>query len=280
MPPGGEPHNVFTVDLEEWFHVCGVGGVLRQENWDRLPSRVESTTLALLDLLDRSGVRATFFVVGWIAERYAGLIEKVRAAGHDIGSHGYSHRRAYDLGPNAFRSDLRASVAALAGAGVPFVTCFRAPEWSVNRRSLWALQLLAEERFTIDASMAPLKMVGDVAFPRTPHMRQTSAGPVLEVPPLVVDRFGQVMPLGWGWGLRMSSPRRVLRAMDAANRAGASTVLTVHPWELDPDPPKVTLPVRLHFAHYFRLNGFKDRLREVLNGTTFGRIGDVLGADT
>jgi hypothetical protein len=102
----------------------------------------------------------------------------------------------------------------------------------------------------------------------------------MEVPPLVVDRFGQVMPLGWGWGLRMSSPRRVLRAMDAANRAGASTVLTVHPWELDPDPPKVTLPVRLHFAHYFRLNGFKDRLREVLAGATFGRIGDVLGADT
>jgi polysaccharide deacetylase family protein (PEP-CTERM system associated) len=280
MPAGHEPHNVFTVDLEEWFHVCGVEGVLRQENWDRLPSRVESTTLAVLDLLDRADVRATFFVVGWIADRHPGLIERVREAGHTIGSHGYSHRRAYDLGPDAFRSDLRASVAALAGVGVPAVTCFRAPEWSVNTRSLWALEVLAEERFTIDASMAPLKMVGDVAFPRTPHMRQTSAGPLLEVPPLVADRFGQVMPLGWGWGLRMSSPRRVLRAMDAANRDGASTVLTVHPWELDPDPPKGRLPARLHFAHYFRLTGFRSRLREVLVGATFGRIGDVLGADT
>jgi polysaccharide deacetylase family protein (PEP-CTERM system associated) len=281
MPPRHASHNVFTVDLEDWFHVCGIGGPLRQENWHRLPSRIEPTTLSLLDLLDRTGVKAMFFAVGWIAERHPRLIEQVREAGHDIGSHGYSHQRAYDLGPEAFRSDLRASMAALAAAGVPQVTTFRAPEWSVNNRSLWALRVLAEEGFTIDASMAPLKMVGDTSFPRTPHMRHTAAGSLLEVPPLVGDRLGQVMPLGWGWGLRMSSPRRVLRALDAANRDGASAVLTVHPWELDPDPPRVKLPLGLHFAHYFRLSGFRDRLREVLQGSAFGSIGDVrAGADT
>ena len=278
MFAGRPPHNVFTVDLEEWFHICGAGGPLRQDNWHRLPSRVELTTLLLLDLLDHVGVRATFFVVGWIAERHPDLIDKVRVAGHDIGSHGYSHQRAYDLGPEAFRFDVRASVAALAASGVPPVTCFRAPEWSVNSRSLWALRVLAEEGFRIDASMAPLRMVGDVAFPREPHIRQTEAGALLEVPPLVADRFGQVMPMGWGWGLRMSSPKRVLETIEAANRRGVSAIITVHPWELDPDPPRMRLPLALHFAHYFRLRGFADRLRVVLAGTTFGPLGDVVAA--
>lgn len=270
--------NVFTVDLEEWFHVCGVGGELAPEHWDRLPARVEQTTRVLLDLLDALQVRATFFVVGWVGDRYPRLIEAVLEAGHEIGSHGYHHARAYDLGPDAFRHDLRASVRALAAAGAARVTMFRAPEWSINDRSLWALEILVEEGITVDASMAPVRLVGAVTYPRQPHLRQTPAGPITEVPPLVVDRFGQTMPLGWGWGLRMSSPRRVLRAIEAVNRAGGPAVLMIHPWELDPDPPRVRLPARLQFAHYFRLSGFRERLRDVLRAVPFGSIGDMAGA--
>ena len=269
------PRNAFTVDLEEWFHVCGVGGAMAREHWDRLPARAEPTTRILLDLLDRSRVRATFFVVGWVAERNPRLIEDVLAAGHEIGSHSHTHQRAYDLGEAAFRTDLRQSMRALSAAGVPAVRLFRAPEWSINDRSLWALDTLAEEGITVDASMAPLKMVGAVSYPRYPHIRQTRAGPITEVPPLVADRFRQVMPMGWGWGLRMSSPHRVLRTIDAVNRAGLPAVLTVHPWELDPNPPRVRLPAGLHFAHYFRLNGFRDRLRVILESAAFGRIGDM-----
>src|SRR3954469_17401685 len=106
MAPDAAPRNVLTVDLEEWFHICGVGGELRAERWPVLPSRVELTTQLVLDLLDRAGVRATFFVVGWIAERHPRLIESVQAAGHEIGSHGYEHGRAYDLGPERFAQDL------------------------------------------------------------------------------------------------------------------------------------------------------------------------------
>ena len=268
--------NLFTVDLEEWFHVCGAGGELAPERWDQLPSRVELTTQRLLDLLDRVQVPATFFVVGWVAERHPRLIEQVKRAGHTIGSHSYSHTRAYELGPERFRDDLRRSVRALADVGVPDVVCYRAPEWSINNRSLWALDELVQERFRIDASMAPLKMVGDTSFPRAPHHRATPNGVLLEVPPLVADRFGQVMPMGWGWGLRMSSPSRVLRTIDAANRKGLGAVLTVHPWEIDPEPPRVRLGPRLQFAHYFRLSGFVDRLREVLRHTAFGRIDELL----
>jgi polysaccharide deacetylase family protein (PEP-CTERM system associated) len=268
--------NLFTVDLEEWFHVCGAGGPLAPANWDQLPSRVELTTRLLLDLLDRAQVPATFFVVGWVAERHPRLIEDVRKAGHTIGSHSYSHTRAYELGPDRFRDDLRHSRRALADAGAREIICFRAPEWSINNRSLWALEILVQEGMQVDASMAPLKMVGDPAYPRTVHHRKTPSGTLLEVPPLVADRFGQVMPMGWGWGLRMSSPRRVLQTMARVNAAGAGAVLTVHPWELDPEPPRVKLTPRLHFAHYFRLRGLQNRLREVLESATFGRMEDLL----
>jgi len=266
--------NVFTVDLEEWFHVCGVPALAR-DHWDRLPSRVEPTTRIVLDLLDRHHVRATFFVVGWVAERHPQLVADVVAAGHEIGSHSHTHQRVYELERDAFRDDLRRSQRAIAACGASPVTMFRAPEWSINDRSLWALETLAEEGVTVDASMAPLKMVGAVGYPRYPHRRHTRAGPITEVPPLVADRFRQVMPMGWGWGLRMSSPRRVLRTIEHANRAGVPAVLTIHPWELDPDPPRVRLPAGLHFAHYFRLGGFRHRLRAVLAGAAFGRIGDM-----
>ena len=272
-----DPQNAFTVDLEEWFHVCGVEP-LRFERWTTLPSRVEPTTRWLLDALDRANVCATFFIVGWVAERFPELVEAVRDAGHEIGSHGHAHRRVYELDAEAFRRDLQASVRALKAAGAGDVSLFRAPEWSVNDRSLWALAVLVEEGFRLDASMAPLTMVGSLSSPRYPHVRRTAAGPIVEVPPLVADRFGRVMPLGWGWGLRMSSPRRVLDAIERVNRRGQPAVLTVHPWEIDPDPPRVRLPARLHFAHYFRIGGFADRLRTILSGGHFGPIGRIAPA--
>jgi polysaccharide deacetylase family protein (PEP-CTERM system associated) len=263
--------NVFTVDLEEWFHVCGAAA-LDRDQWDRLPSRVEVTTHRVLDLLDAANVTATFFVVGWIADRHPRLIDCVRQAGHQIGSHGHAHQRAYELGPDRFVQDLRASVAALNAAGIEEVRAYRAPEWSINARSLWALDALSDEGFSVDASMAPVRIVGDPACPRYPHMRATRAGRILEVPPLVADRFGQVIPMGWGWGLRMSSPRRVLRAIEAENRKGRPATLDIHPWEIDSDPPRVAMPLGLSFAHYFRLGGFVDRLRQVITGAEFGPL--------
>jgi polysaccharide deacetylase family protein (PEP-CTERM system associated) len=270
------PRNVFTVDLEEWFHVCASGlDALRPENWDRLPSRAALTTRLVLDLLEQANVHATFFVVGWVAERNPELVAAICRAGHEIGSHSHLHRRVYELDRESFRADVRSSVRALTAAGAGAVTMFRAPEWSINDRSLWALDVLAQEGIRVDASMAPVKLVGSPDYPRYPHVRNTDAGPITEVPPLVADRFRHVMPMGWGWGLRMSSPRRILRTIEAANRAGLPAVLTIHPWELDPQPPRVKLPARLQFAHYFRLSGFGRRLKEVLEHGSFGRIGDM-----
>jgi polysaccharide deacetylase family protein (PEP-CTERM system associated) len=268
--------NCLTVDLEEWFHICGVGGALAADQWDKLPSRVVANTRDLLALLDRSGARATFFVLGWVAERHPSLIAEIVQAGHEIGSHGHLHRRVYELTPESFGVDLDRSRAALAAAGVSSVRGFRAPEWSINDRSLWAMEVLADRQFRFDSSMAPLRIVGNPHYPQGPHTRSTAAGNLVEFPPLVDRRLGQNMPLGGGWGLRMTDPARVMKTIEACNRRGTPVALFVHPWEIDPDPPRVPLPWPRRFVHYFRLAGFKERLEDVLRRGTFAPMGEVL----
>jgi polysaccharide deacetylase family protein (PEP-CTERM system associated) len=264
------------VDVEEWFHVCGVKALSDPAVWSALPSRVVPTTDAVLKLLDRCGVRATCFVLGWIAERHPELVDRLRRAGHEIGSHGSRHQRLFELGPTRFLEDLGASRAALAAAGVPDVRSFRAPEWSLNDRAPWALDVLVEAGFTVDSSRAPMRVVGNPAYPQRPHVLHAATGSIVEVPPLVRQRLGQAIPYGGSWGLRMSKPRHTLAEIDRRNRAGEPVTLWIHPWELDPDPPRVCLPVGRRFTHYFRLNGLAGRLEEVLRGASFGTIGQML----
>jgi polysaccharide deacetylase family protein (PEP-CTERM system associated) len=267
--------NAFTVDVEDWFHICGVDG-LSPARWPTLPSRVVDTTVRVLDLLDRRGIRGTFFILGWVAERYPALVSRIQAAGHEIGSHGHLHRRVYELDPAELDRDLAAAQGALTAAGCATVQLFRAPEWSINDRSLWALDVLARRGFRVDSSMAPLRIVGNPSYPQQPYLRQTAAGAIHEVPPMVRRRFGQQLPLGGGWGLRSTKPPRVIAEIARRNRAGEPVTLWIHPWEIDPDPPRTPLPAALRFAHYFRLEGFERRLSEVLSGARFGTIGDML----
>ena len=176
--------NVFTVDLEEWFHICDAGDQLAPDRWETLPSRAETTTRRVLDLLDHTQVPATFFIVGWVAERHPRLVEEILAAGHEVGSHSYWHRRAYDLGPDAFRTDLQRSVRALRDAGATTVTSFRAPEWSINNRSLWALDVLIEEGYRYDSSIFPIRhdRYGIPVSDRRPYRIDRPAGTLMEVP--------------------------------------------------------------------------------------------------
>lgn len=271
--------NAFTVDVEEWFHICGVEA-LGPSTWGRLPSRVRQTTALVLEELARADVRATFLFVGWVAERHPRLVEDVLRAGHRVGCHSFWHRHAYRLTPAEFDDDLQAGLQALEAAGAPAVESFRAAEWSIRADTAWAFESLARHGVRVDSSMAPVRIVGDPRGRRDPHLRPTPAGSILEMPPLVTDRFGQAMPIGWGWALRMSSPRRILRAIDDANRRGRPAVLTIHPWEIDPDPPRVSLPWRLRFAHYFRLEGFAGRLRAVLRDGRFEPLESVASSVT
>jgi peptidoglycan-N-acetylglucosamine deacetylase len=269
-------HNALTVDVEEWFHICGVDGALAPVNWSSLPSRVRQTTDALLDLLDRCGVRATFFVLGYVAEHHPRLIERILQGGHEVGSHGHMHDRIYELGQDRFAQDVDRSVSLLSACGACDIKGFRAPEWSINDRSLWALEVLAARGFKFDSSMAPLRIVGNASYPQAIHRQPTASGGIVECPPSVVRRFGQNIPLGGGWGLRMSSPLTVLRELESRNRAGHAAVFWVHPWEIDDDPPRVPLPRAQWFAHYFRLAGFRTRLEAILRDGAFGPLGPLV----
>jgi polysaccharide deacetylase family protein (PEP-CTERM system associated) len=278
----GQVRNFLTVDVEEWFHVCGVGGALAPEHWPTLPSRVEVTTDLTLELLARRNVRATFFVLGSVAERHPRLVERIVSAGHEVASHGFSHRRVFELDETSFAEELARASAALERAGAPRPIGFRAPEWSINDRALWGLAVLARAGFRYDSSMSPLRIVGNPDYPQVPHRRETACGTLVEFPPLVGRWFGQQYPLGGGWGLRMSRPSTVIREIEARNHLGVPATLFVHPWELDPEPPRVNLPSALRFSHYFRLSGFARRLDEILSRAAFGPIGEwvIAGGDS
>jgi polysaccharide deacetylase family protein (PEP-CTERM system associated) len=271
-----EACRVMTVDVEEWFHICGAGPALAPDRWPLLPSRVVDTTMRLLDILDRTGTTATFFVLGQVAERHPALIERIAAAGHEIGSHGHTHTRVYELTPASFSIELNNSMAALSSCGISRVTGFRAPEWSINDKSLWALEVLADKGFLFDSSMAPMRVVGNPDYPQAPHWRPTGTRAIAEFPPAVTRRMGQRVPFGGGWGLRMSSPRSVLREIERRTAAGLASVLWVHPWEVDPDPPRIRLPAAKRFAHYFRLDGFSKRLEAILRDGHLGTMGALL----
>jgi len=270
----GQVRNFLTVDVEEWFHVCGVGGALAPEHWSTLPSRLEFTTDITLDLLARRGVTATFFVLGWVADRHPRIVERILRAGHEVASHGFSHRRVFELDEASFAEELDRTNAALEAAGAPRPIGFRAPEWSINDRAPWGLAAVARAGFRYDSSMSPLRVVGNPLYPQVPHRRETPHGTLIEVPPLVGRRMGQQFPYGGGWGLRMSRPAAVIREIEARNLRGDPATLFVHPWELDPQPPRVALPLHLRFSHYFRLSGFSRRLEDILAHTSFGPIGD------
>ena len=269
------PAHALTIDVEDWFHICGVGGALDKSQWTALPSRVQPTTRALIDLLDRCGVRATFFVLGWVAERFPDLVATIVSAGHEIGSHGHMHDRVYELTPEMFGRDLDDSLRALRGCGIQSIAGFRAPEWSINGRSLWALDVLAARGIRLDSSMAPMRVVGDPRYPQDIHRRATASGDIVECPPAVGRLFGAHVPMGGGWGLRSRRPAAVLRSLDRRLRAGRPAVVWLHPWEIDDDPPRVKLPAGLRFAHYFGLAGFRQRLETILRGSSFAPLSHV-----
>jgi len=169
--------NFLTIDVEEWFHICGVDRRLAFDRWPSLESRVEYTTDLALDLLARRAIRATFFVLGWIADRHPALVARIVSAGHEVGSHGWAHRRVYELDEASFGEDLARTTAALEAAGAPRPIGYRAPEWSINDRAMWALGVLARRGFRYDSSMTPLRLIGNPRYPRVPHRRETAGAP-------------------------------------------------------------------------------------------------------
>jgi len=268
--------HAFTVDLEEWFH----GIELPRENWPDAP-RLEVGVNRLVALLDKHDTKATFFVLGVVAERYPSMVAQLAQAGHEIGCHSYQHEFVYQQTPDIFRADVRKARDAIGEVTGTAPTAYRAPYFSVRKDSLWSLEVLAEEGFRYDSSIFPVHndRYGIPDAPRVPYDAvDTPEGLHLrEVPLTPVRLLGQNLPFSGGAYLRIL-PWWVQSALwHAADRAGTSTIAYIHPWELDPDHPRIQLRRRVAATHYARLHLTERRLDRLLGTYDFGRLDALAG---
>lgn len=265
--------HVMSIDVEDYFMVEAFAGNVSRSSWLARPSRVVGSTKRILDLLDIYKVKATFFFVGWVAERFPGLVRDVHSRGHELACHSYWHRTIYSLTPQEFREDTRAAVRAIENAAGVSVRGYRAPSWSITKDSLWALDILAEEGFAYDSSIYPIHhdLYGVPGAGRFPYDVRCSNGSYLkEYPPATVRLFSQNLPAAGGGYLRifpLAYTRWVFQKFENSYRE--SVVVYFHPWELDPEQPRLSQSLKSRFRHYTNLRQMSKRLEYVLQNYSF-----------
>lgn len=273
--------NGMSVDVEEWFQVGAFERVIDKGDWDGLPSRVERNTGAVLDLFEAAGVSATFFTLGWVAERHPALIRRIVAAGHEIASHGWDHARVHTMTPAEFRADLGRARAALEEAGGVPVIGYRAPSFSIDARTPWAHAILAEEGYAYSSSVAPVRHdhYGWREAPRYVFRPLADAG-LVEVPVTVAEVAGRRLATGGGF-FRLLPAALTDLAVRQVNRDGHPAMFYFHPWEVDPDQPRVrSAPLRSRVRHYSRLRAMEGKLRGLLGRHAWGRVDEAVATLT
>ncbi len=267
--------NAMTVDVEEHFHVTAFSGSLKRDDWPRMESRVERNTRRLLDLFARRGVRVTFFVLGWVAERHPDLIRELHRAGHEIACHGLTHELVYKQTPEIFREETRRSKNLLEDLTGTKVRGYRAATYSITSSSLWALDILEELGFEYDSSVFPVRhdLYGMPGTSRKPY--RVASGRLIEVPLTTTRILGQELPCAGGGYFRLL-PYSVFRwALRRTNAEGLPAVFYLHPWEIDPDQPRVDAPWRSRFRHYTNLHRTERRLEALLDDFRWAAMEDV-----
>ena len=274
--------NAMTVDVEDYFHVSVFDGLIPRNRWEHLESRVVANTERLLQLFDEAGVRGTFFVLSWVAERHGDLVRRIASLGHEVASHGYAHRLVYDQTPRAFRDDVRRAKRTLEDAGGTAVLGYRAPSYSITPRSLWALDVLIEEGYSYDASIFPIRhdRYGIPVSARHPFVIERPAGRLVEVPastarvgmlnlPIGGGGYFRILPYGWTrWGIGRVNEREHRPA-----------VFYLHPWEIDPDQPRLPAGRLGMFRHYRNLQRTAARLGRLLRDFEFAPLERVLAME-
>jgi polysaccharide deacetylase family protein (PEP-CTERM system associated) len=271
--------NAMTVDVEDYFHVSAFDGIVPRASWATLESRVERNTERLLTILDQAGVTATFFVLGWVAERFPALVRRIAEQRHEVASHGYAHRLVYDLTPGMFREDIRRSKDVLETAAGAAVEGYRAPSYSVTPRSLWALDVLIEEGFRYDASIFPIHhdRYGIPLSPRHPYYLNRPGGSIVEAPASTV-RWGLLnFPVAGGGYFRILPYQWTRWGIARINRLECRpAIFYMHPWEIDPDQPRLTGSLLSRFRHYRNLHTTESRLRRLLSDFNFASMAVML----
>jgi polysaccharide deacetylase family protein (PEP-CTERM system associated) len=277
--------HAMTVDVEDYYHVAAFAKVISPNDWDKWPSRVEANTNKLLQLFDDSNIKITFFILGWVAERYPELVKTIRTQGHEIASHGYSHQLIYTQTPEVFRAETIKSKQILEDLGQAPVTGYRAASYSITRKSLWALDTLAELGFTWDSSIFPTRHdnYGIPGSPEQPYRIITRNGAALiEFPLTTAKVFGQSIPAAGG-GYFRQYPYALSRWLfeRASLNQTKPQIFYLHPWEIDPDQPRVPNASWFsNFRHYTNLKRCLPRLEHMINDFQFGTISQSLGSVT
>ena len=272
--------NAFSVDVEDWFQVSDFEEQIPLEKWDQYESRVVENTRRLLRLLEQFKVKGTFFILTWNAERFPALVEEIAADGHEVATHGYSHRLVYEQGRDLYREDLDKSQEILHRILGRPVQGYRAPSFSVTSRSMWALEVMLEAGIQYDSSVFPVKdslygVPGALRFPFVIHEDQQKR--LVEFPMTTTTLWGRTLPLGGGAYLRLLPYQYMRWGMQRVNREGQPAVVYLHPSEIDPGQPRLKIKGKRGFStHYFKLDAMEDKLSQLLSDFRFAPMSSVL----
>lgn len=256
----------FTVDVEDYFQVSAFASMISTDDWDHYECRVEANTRRVLEIAAKESTTGTFFILGWVAERYPELVREIQNAGHEIGCHSHWHQLVYDLGPGRFRFDLRESKDILQQVTGQPVTLYRSPSFSITERSLWALDILVEEGFTIDSSIYPVRhdRYGIPDSPTSPYQIKTAAGPITQVPGMVCKLGKANIPVGGGGYLRLFPWAVTERLLRRVRKEDRPLNVYIHPWEFDPDQPRIQASWKSKFRHYQNLKTTATKISRML----------------
>lgn len=267
--------NGLSFDVEDWFHVENMKDVISRKDWDVCDLRVVESTRKILSLLEKYGVKATFFILGWVAERCPSLVREIDAAGHEIASHGYNHELVYRNTPGSFKEDVQKSLDVLGSITNEEVIGYRAPSFSITPRSQWAVDVLKDLGFLYDSSVFPTSFHTRYGFNGASRFPFRHANGLIEIPLSTVRLSGANVPIAGGGYFRLypySFFRYLCRRL---NRQGRSLVFYLHPWELDPEQPRMEICRSYHFRHYVNLGATEKRLRKLLLDFKFLPLGKL-----
>jgi polysaccharide deacetylase family protein (PEP-CTERM system associated) len=267
--------NALTIDFEDWYQ----GLEIPHTEWAGYEDRVVPAGRRLLSILEEAGTRATFFILGYVAEQHPEIVREIEAAGHEIGTHGYSHTLIYRQAPDLFRGEMDRAIKSLEDITGKHVLGHRAPFFSITRDSMWALEVLGELGIRYDSSIFPVLnyRYGIADAPRWPYQVAAGQQQLMEFPISTLQVLGRNLPIAGGAYFRIFPYAFTRRAFRSVNDKGHPVVFYLHPWELDPEHPRIRLPRRISLTHYFNLRRTEDRLRRLLRDFSFAPMKEVLG---
>lgn len=270
--------NALSFDIEDWFQVENLKGAIAAGSWDSCDLRVVNNTRKILELLHRHQTRATFFILGWVAERCPDLVREISAAGHEIASHGYGHDLVYTQTPEEFRRDLRRSKEILEELTGTAVRGYRAPSFSINPETPWALDVLVDEGFTYDSSVFPTSFHDRYGFNGSSRFPFRFGNGLMEVPLSTVRFGGKNIPAAGGGYFRLFPYLFFRHLAQRINAEGRALVFYLHPWELDPEQPRVPIRHDYRFRHYVNLRKTERRLDRLLRDFEFASMNELVTA--